>query len=121
VLREVLEKESLVAAKEVESVAEAVETSRTDLQQQALFLGRRVFAEKPKAFVRRIGKYWQAWQAQSAAKPKEQPTADQTIRPAAEATTGQGGGTGNGQSGDSIGSGLTAVEAAAAGSQNGAA
>jgi CHAD domain-containing protein len=124
VLREVLEKESLVGPEEAASVAEAVEESRTGLQQQALFLGRRVFAEKPKPFVRRMGKYWRAWQAQAAAKPKEEATEDQPVPPAAvvaDATTGQGGGAGNGQSGDSIGSGLTAVEAAAAGSQNGAA
>jgi CHAD domain-containing protein len=124
VLREVLEKEALVAPEDAKSVAEAVEQSRTELQQQALSLGRRVFAEKPKAFVRRIGKYWRAWQAQSATKPEEQRVEDQPAQPAAAAaaaTTGQGGGAGNGQSGDSIGSGLTAVEAAAAGSQNGAA
>jgi CHAD domain-containing protein len=40
---------------------------RTELQESAWALGRRAYGEKPKAFVRRLGKYWKAWQAEKEA------------------------------------------------------
>jgi CHAD domain-containing protein len=72
VLRDVLKTESPSSVGAGSSVDEAIQTSRADLQRQALSLGARVFAEKPKAFVRRIGQYWHAWKDQSAEKPQEQ-------------------------------------------------
>src|SRR3954451_4683096 len=40
---------------------EAVAARRDPLQREALELGRRLYAERPGAFVRRLGGYWQAW------------------------------------------------------------
>src|SRR3954452_25528395 len=40
---------------------EAVAAHRGPLQREALELGRRLYAERPGAFVRRLGGYWQAW------------------------------------------------------------
>jgi hypothetical protein len=38
---------------------------RSGLQREALLLGRRVYAEKPKAFTRRLHRYWKAWRAEA--------------------------------------------------------
>jgi CHAD domain-containing protein len=40
---------------------EAVAARREPLQREALDLGRRLYAERPGAFVRRLAGYWQAW------------------------------------------------------------
>jgi CHAD domain-containing protein len=42
---------------------EAVERRRAKLQQQAFALGARVYAEKPRAFIRRLGRLWNAREA----------------------------------------------------------
>lgn len=38
-----------------------VSEQRAALQDMALGVGRRVYAERPRAFARRLGGYWQAW------------------------------------------------------------
>jgi CHAD domain-containing protein len=63
VLREVLEAEALTHASEPSPVLAPLEADRRELRREALDLGARIFAEKPKAFVRRLGKYWKAWKA----------------------------------------------------------
>lgn len=40
----------------------AIETKRSGLQERARSLGKRLYAEKPAAFVERLGTYWQVWQ-----------------------------------------------------------
>jgi CHAD domain-containing protein len=40
---------------------EAVERRRAELQADALDLGRRLYAERPRAFAARLGGYWSAW------------------------------------------------------------
>jgi CHAD domain-containing protein len=45
----------------LEKCDEAVAARRDVLQREALDLGRRVYAERPGAFVRRLGAYWEAW------------------------------------------------------------
>src|SRR5215211_2946841 len=39
----------------------AVAARREGLQREALQLGRRLYAERPRALVRRVGGYWEAW------------------------------------------------------------
>ena len=45
----------------LEGFDEAVERRREALQGEALDLGRRLYAERPRAFVARLGGYWEAW------------------------------------------------------------
>ncbi len=42
-----------------------IDRRRAELQAMAGTLGQRVYAEKPKSFVRRLGRYWQAWRDES--------------------------------------------------------
>jgi hypothetical protein len=46
---------------ELERFDEAVERRRAELQADALTLGRRLYAERPRAFVARLAGYWLAW------------------------------------------------------------
>ncbi len=46
-----------------------LDRTRTDLQAKAHPLGRRLFADKPGALGTRFESYWQAWQAEAAARP----------------------------------------------------
>lgn len=38
---------------------------RAELQSAAMFLGTRIYTEKPQDFVNRLGNYWQIWQAET--------------------------------------------------------
>jgi CYTH domain-containing protein/CHAD domain-containing protein len=44
-----------------QALAALIERRQTELLDQALALGERLYAEKPKAFVRRLRGYWAAW------------------------------------------------------------
>ena len=46
---------------EVASTMLVVDGQRADLQRRAVRAGARLHAEKPRAFVRRLGAYWEAW------------------------------------------------------------
>ena len=46
---------------ERDRLLDTIRRRRCDLQQDAFELGRRIYAEKTHAFVRRIGQYWHAW------------------------------------------------------------
>lgn len=50
-----------------------IQQRQLELQTQARFLGQRIYAEKPKAFVKRIGSYWQSWQIEMAQPPVPMP------------------------------------------------
>ena len=41
-----------------------IDRCRSELQDKAIVLGRRIYEEKPKAFAVRFGKYWGDWQSQ---------------------------------------------------------
>jgi CHAD domain-containing protein len=101
VLRHVLEAEALTHAGEPSPVLPPLEAARQTLQHEALSLGARIYAEKPGAFVRRLGKYWKAWKARHASAAKEaedsagpaaSPTEEAPTPPADEARGAQGGG-----------------------------
>lgn len=62
-------RESLVAAggsirTDVDSVITLIDHRREQLQAQAMRAGARLYAEKPKAFVRRIRAYWKVWRSE---------------------------------------------------------
>ena len=44
-----------------------IDRARSELQEKAVVLGRRIYEEKPKAFAARFGKYWKVWQSQPSA------------------------------------------------------
>ena len=72
-------RESLVAMAgeipaDLEPVLGLVDYRRDQLQEDAMFLGRRLYAEKPNAFRRRAERYWKAWRAETKAASSRQPT-----------------------------------------------
>ena len=71
VLKQVLEADALARANGAPAIVDAIEAKRIDLQREAKSLGALLFAEKPTAFVRRLGKYWRAWKSQAATEPEE--------------------------------------------------
>lgn len=85
VLREVLMADALAKALAREhtgvQLIEAIDRKRGALQNDALALGERVFAEKPGAFVKRLGRYWEAWRSARVEKQEEGPV---TLTPVQE-------------------------------------
>jgi CHAD domain-containing protein len=59
--------EAFTGAEERKALLELVERRQGELLEQAIALGHRLYAEKPKAFRRRLAGYWQAWRANPAA------------------------------------------------------
>ncbi len=70
---------------DVDAVIALLDHRRGQLQAQAILVGERVYAEKPKAFARRIRAYWKAWRAESRAESSQHPgeLAELTRRPVA--------------------------------------
>jgi CHAD domain-containing protein len=71
-------RESLVATPgqipvDLDPVLALIGHRREQLQQEAFFLASRLYAERPKAFVRRIGRYWNAWRAEAQAVEAQRP------------------------------------------------
>ena len=64
VLRQTLlgEPECFGAGTRLKPLLKLVDRRQAELEAEARPLGRRVFAEKPADFLRRIGRYWEAWQ-----------------------------------------------------------
>ena len=46
----------------LESLNALIDLRRQELQPQAIFIGRRIYTEKDKRFVKRLNNYWQIWQ-----------------------------------------------------------
>jgi CHAD domain-containing protein len=80
VLRLAISRGTVRAPVDLEAVVQLIDHRRQDLQSQALALGGRVYAEKPKAFVRRMRRSWNAGRSQT------QATLDQDPVQLAEAT-----------------------------------
>jgi CHAD domain-containing protein len=70
---------------DVDAVMALLDHRRGQLQAQAMLMGARLYAEKPKAFRRRMRAYWKAWQAENRTSDAEQPArlAQLTREPAA--------------------------------------
>jgi CHAD domain-containing protein len=56
-----LGRRELFADRALEVLLEAIHERQGDLAHEAVALGRRIYAEKPKAFMRRLHAYWKAW------------------------------------------------------------
>jgi CHAD domain-containing protein len=62
VLEEDLSKrQGLIAKDDLEKLGDLIRRRQKELIESALSLGRRLYAEKPKAFEHRLGEYWAAW------------------------------------------------------------
>lgn len=51
----------------LESILSLIDRRRAGLQQEAFDLGWKLYSEKPRAFVQRMGAYWNAWRSEIAA------------------------------------------------------
>lgn len=60
VLREDL-RERRLGEEETQALEAAIDARQAELAGEALNLGRRLYAERPKAYGRRLHRYWQAW------------------------------------------------------------
>ncbi len=47
--------------RELDSLIILIDRRREELQSAAISLGKKIYTEKPKKFVRRLGNYWQVW------------------------------------------------------------
>jgi CHAD domain-containing protein len=54
-------RERRLGEEETRLLEAAIEARQTDLAGEAFALGRRLYAERPKAFGRRLRRYWEAW------------------------------------------------------------
>ena len=57
-------RKSFENTRDLQVVLGAAERNRSRLRREAAPVGARVYAEKPKRFVRRMGAYWSAWKAE---------------------------------------------------------
>ena len=60
---------------DVDPVIALIGHRRAQLQTEAFFLGERLYAERPKAFRRRMRRYWHAWRAETSAIDAQRPAA----------------------------------------------
>lgn len=75
VLREALTSGHIAAAVDLDAVVALIDHRRAELQGEALHIGERLYAEKPKAFARRMHRSWSAGRA-AARVPREQDPAE---------------------------------------------
>jgi CHAD domain-containing protein len=73
VLRQVLTEDQVDAPVDLDALIALIDHRRTELQTEAIELGRRVYAEKPKAFRRRMRACWKAGTRLAEAPAKRQP------------------------------------------------
>jgi CHAD domain-containing protein len=75
VLREHLEDIAGLITADLGPVFGLIDHRRDQLQGEALLVGRRLYAEKPSAFGRRVHRYWKAWRREARAAGAPWPTA----------------------------------------------
>ncbi|MBV8220251.1 MAG: CHAD domain-containing protein [Solirubrobacterales bacterium] len=75
VLRDQLGETADAIAADLDPVFGLIGHRREQLQEEAFLLGRRVYAEKPNAFSRRLHRYWKAWRSEARAAGAPRPTA----------------------------------------------
>ena len=73
VLRRELDREHITAPVDVAAVIGLIDVRRDELQTEALWIGARVYAEKPKAFMARMRQAWKAGRGRTAARIERRP------------------------------------------------
>lgn len=74
VLRHTLTRNEVHAPVDVDAVVSLIDRRRDEIQTEALWIGARVYAEKPKAFISRMRQTWKAGRDRVAATIAENPT-----------------------------------------------
>ena len=74
VLRAALVEGRVRAPADLDAIVALIDHRRRELQAEALHLGGRIYAEKPKAFVRRMERAWAAGRARAAAQSEDHPS-----------------------------------------------
>lgn len=64
-LNESLRADGASVPADLDSVLSLIDHRRAQLQAEAMGVGARLYAEKPKAFTRRVGAYWKVWHSRS--------------------------------------------------------
>jgi CHAD domain-containing protein len=73
VLRDTLTRGAVHAPADIDAVVRLIDHRRHQLQSEAVYLGGRVYAEKPKAFIRRMHRSWTAGRGRAAAERDQHP------------------------------------------------
>jgi CHAD domain-containing protein len=73
VLRQALTTGQVQAPADLDAVVALIDHRRRELQSEAIVLGGRLYAEKPKAFMRRMRRYWKAGRARAAIERDQHP------------------------------------------------
>lgn len=73
VLRQVLTSDQIAVAVDLNAVVRLIDHRRAELQSEAIQIGHRVYAEKPKGFRRRLRRSWHAGRAVAAAARDQNP------------------------------------------------
>jgi hypothetical protein len=73
VLRQTLTRDHIAVAVDLDAVVSLIDHRRADLQTEAVQIGKRVYAEKPKAFRRRMRRSWNAGRGVADAPRKQDP------------------------------------------------
>jgi CHAD domain-containing protein len=74
VLRQTLTRDHVAIAVDLDAVVGLIDHRREELQTEAIHIGQRVYAEKPKAFRRRMRRSWNAGRALARAPLEQDPT-----------------------------------------------
>jgi CHAD domain-containing protein len=74
VLRQTLTRDHVAIAVDLDAVVGLIDHRREELQTEAIHIGQRVYAEKPKAFRRRMRRSWNAGRAVARAPLEQDPT-----------------------------------------------
>jgi CHAD domain-containing protein len=74
VLRQTLTRDHVAVAVDLDAVVGLIDHRREELQTEAIQIGQRVYAEKPKAFRRRVRRSWNAGRAVARAPLEQDPT-----------------------------------------------
>jgi CHAD domain-containing protein len=68
---------------DLDSVVALIDQRREQLEAEAMLIGARLYAESPKAFLRRLHRYWKVWRSETAREDLRRPDEHAAPRPAA--------------------------------------
>lgn len=68
---------------DLDAVVALIDQRREQLEAEAMLIGARLYAESPKAFLRRLHRYWKVWRSETAREDLRRPHEHAAPRPAA--------------------------------------
>lgn len=60
----ILDRSEKFEREKISAIINLIDRRRAELQSTAIILGKRIYTERPKKFVNRLGNYWQIWQSE---------------------------------------------------------